>query len=462
MNSKNKDYLNEYLYDYLEDLNETSNKYKELSGNLKDRLSELFDSIEDEDCDEILCDIDEINKFLIKLNSLSNNEFTMIKDNGKILIDKHIKHKEKIMSLKTKNKMLEEELSMANEQKEKILLKLDELSDEYNNLYQEKHNLELNISLKENEETEKHKINNEILNDEIKLLNDKIDYLNKQIKSSEEKLRKMSEKNYENLDNISRLKKELECKDELIKITVEKYRTLNEEKENIRSINRGLQKTIEDLKNQCKDYQTIISYKEEQEKINKNKQQNSEKFISLNSLIENEEDSHNNNESKKENENENENNKNINIDEIQNNRKNTGDYNGAGKEINLNELIFEESDSGAEQEVVEKKNQIKLALTRVKAVRRFNKLKSLNYNIKNLNFGENYNRHLFPKKTVIHKNNKSNKSLKDFNKSNSERFNNYSNKKLDYFGDDKYLNNGEENKNDEIFVYDLLYRLIDF
>ena len=28
----------------------------------------------------------------------------------KILIDKHTKHKEKIMSLKTKNKMLEEEL----------------------------------------------------------------------------------------------------------------------------------------------------------------------------------------------------------------------------------------------------------------------------------------------------------------------------------------------------------------
>ena len=140
MNSKNKDYLNEYLYDYLEDLNETSNKYKELSGNLKDRLSELFDSIEDEDCDEILCDIDEINKFLIKLNSLSNNELKMIKENGKILIDKHTKHKEKIMSLKTKNKMLEEELSMANEQKDKALLKLDELDDEYNNLYQEKHN----------------------------------------------------------------------------------------------------------------------------------------------------------------------------------------------------------------------------------------------------------------------------------------------------------------------------------
>ena len=454
MNSKNKDYLNEYLYDYLEDLNETSNKYKELSGNLKDRLSELFDSIEDEDCDEILCDIDEINKFLIKLNSLSNNEFTLIKENGKILIAKHTKHKEKIMSLKTKNKMLEEELSMANEQKDKALLKLDELSDEYNNLYQEKHNLELNISLKENEETEKHKINNEILNDEIKQLNDKIDYLNKQIKLSEEKLRKMSDKNHENLDNISKMKKELACKDEIIKISMEKYRTLNEEKENIRTINRGLQKTIEDLKNQCKDYQTIINYKEEQEKINRNKQKY-EKYISLNSLI-NEED-HNDNEII------NENDKNINIDEIQKSRRNAVDYTGTGQEINLNELIFEESDSGAEQEVVEKKNQIKLALTRVKAVRRFNKLKSLNYNLK-VSFGEkdNYNRPLLPKKTVIHKDHKSNKSLNAFTKSKSDRLNKNSNKKLDSFRDEKYLNNKEEYKDDEIFVYELLYRFIDF
>ena len=446
MNLKNKDYLNEYLYDYIDDLNETSNKYKELSGNLKDRLSELFDSIEDEDCDEILCDIDEINKFLIKLNSLSNNELKMIKENGKILIDKHTKHKEKIMSLKTKNKMLEEELSMANEQKDKALLKLDELNDEYNNLYQEKHNLEVDISLKENEENQKNKINNEILNDEIKELNDKIDNLNKQIKLSEEKLKKMSDKNHENLDNISKMKKELACKDEIIKISVEKYKTLNEEKENIRTINRGLQKTIEDLKNQCKDYQTIINYKEEQEKI-RNKH-NNKKYMSLNSFANNEEGN-----------NANENDKNINIDEIQKNRKNVGDNIGTGQEINLNDLICEESDSDAEHEVVEKKNQIKLALTRVKTIRRFNKLKSLNYNIKNASFGENYNRPLLAKKTVIQK---SNKSLSAFNKSKSEKLNNYSNKKLDSLRENNYLNNEKEDINEEIFLYELLYRLIDF
>ena len=88
MENKNKDYLNEYIYDYIDDLCDTSDKYKNLSTNLKERLSELFDSIEDEDCDEILLDIDEINKYLIKLNNISLNELTMIKNNGKKLIEK--------------------------------------------------------------------------------------------------------------------------------------------------------------------------------------------------------------------------------------------------------------------------------------------------------------------------------------------------------------------------------------
>ncbi len=163
MKSDNKEYLNEYIYDYINDLCETSEQYKDLSGNLKDRLSELFDSIDDEDCDEILCDIDEINRYLIKLNSLAKNEFTMIMNNGKILINKYLSHKQKIMSLKSQNKILEEEISIINEQKDNILKKIDELNDEYYKLYQEKHNLEMQMSIKENEENQRHKANNDIL-----------------------------------------------------------------------------------------------------------------------------------------------------------------------------------------------------------------------------------------------------------------------------------------------------------
>ena len=131
MNSNNKEYLDQYIYNYIDDLAKSSEKYKELSENLKDRLSDLFEYIEEEDCKEILNDIEELNKYLITLNKLSTNEYIMIKNNGIKLIEKYTKHKEKISSLKSKNSILEKELNNANDQKDKALLKIDELNDEY-------------------------------------------------------------------------------------------------------------------------------------------------------------------------------------------------------------------------------------------------------------------------------------------------------------------------------------------
>ena len=471
MNADNKDYLNEYIYDYIDDLCESSEKYRELSGNLKDRLSELFDSIEDEDCNEMLCDLDEIYTYLIKLNSLSTNELTMIKNNGKILISKHLKHKEKIMSLKTKNKMLEEELQDANAQKENTMIKLNELNDEYYKLYEEKKNIELNITIKENEENQKHKLNNELLNDEIKNLNDKIKYLNKQIKSYEEKVNNLYKKNKEDAENISQMKKELVCKDEVFKMTMEKFNKLNEEKEKIRLNSRQLERTIDDLKNDCKDYQIIIKYNNEQikelkEKLNKNDQANEGRKISLNSLLEDEE------EKGKEKDNKiidlnninNDINENMNLEEIKELRRNAVDY--TGKEINLNELIFEESES-AEHEAVEKKNKIKLAFTRVKNVRRFNKLKSLNYNYKLLNFGENYEKKHKSRKNVrfnelsnINESNEFNRELNGRLKTIKIHKSNLNNTKILY----KMMNSKSHSnyiENDEKFLFELLFNSID-
>ena len=430
---------------YIDDLCESSDKYKDLSENLKERLTELFDSIDDEDCNEILCDLDDINSYLIKLNNLAINEFTMIKNNNKKLIEKHAKHKEKILSLKTKNNMLEEELSYANEQKENAILKLDELNDEYIKICQEKHNLEMNISLKENEESEKQKINNEMLNYEIEKLNDKIEYLNNQISISDDKIKKMNKINKENLDQISQMKKELACKDDIIKRSIDKYNLLNKEKESIRHMKRGLEKNIEELKNQCKDYQTIINYNEEQinelkERINEKNQINRKKSIGLDSLISGEE------QKVKENNNNNE-------DEINARRRNAIDY--TGNEINLNELLFEKSES-EDEEAIEKKNQIKLAFTRVKNVRRFNKLKSLNYNYKQLHFIDNYNRHLSNKKIDIYKED-------EFYRNNNERL------KTIKIKNNKYLNlkpikekNVDKDKDEEAYLYELLFRSIDF
>ena len=225
--NKNKDYLNEDIYDSLDIITENSNRYKELSENLKDRLSGLTDSI------EILSGIDEINKFLIKLNSFSKNELKKMKKYGKILIAKHKKHKDKIRKLKSEKNRLEEDLSLANERIDKKLLKIDELTDDINTFLQHKNFLELKVSLLDND----HKIN-------INLKS-----VIKQVKNENEYL-----------------KKELASKDEIIKESVEKYGKVNEENENIKTINKRLQKTIEDLKNKFKDNHIIISYIEEQEK----------------------------------------------------------------------------------------------------------------------------------------------------------------------------------------------------
>ena len=493
MESQNSDILDEYIYDYIDDLCETSDKYKVLSTNLKERLTELFDSIDDEDCDEILCDIDEINKYLIKLNNLSNNEFTLIKSNGKKLIEKYLKHKEKIESLKIQNNMLQEELSIVNEQKEQAILKIDEINDEYYKLAQEKNNLEMQMNIQESVETQKTKLNNEMLNEEINSLKDRIDYLTNQINLSEEKMNSLSKRNKEIYSENSQLKKELACNNEILRKANEKNKKINEEKESIRLMNRGLQKTIDDLKNQCKDYQTIISYNEEQikkikESIKKQSETQLDKKIGLNDILnsDGEEEKNSNNI--------------VNEDTLQK-RRNAVDY--TGKEINLNELIFDQSESSDHDEKIEKKNQIKLAFTRVKAVRRFNRLKSLNYNYKKENFEEkNPLRNHRSKKTVVFRDLKINgfnkEPREDIYQLNNERletimtersdfdsskklikvnnlnlnnnnkkvkFANYSENSSEDSSDINDVKKEKENnfeiENDETYLYELLFRFLD-
>ena len=486
MENKNKDYLNEYIYDYIDDLCDTSDKYKNLSTNLKERLSELFDSIEDEDCDEILCDIDEINKYLIKINNISLNELTMIKNNGKKLIEKYSSHKEKIQSLKIENNMLKDELSTINEQKDQAFNKIDEINDELYKVVQEKHSLEMQMSIKENEETKKHKKDNEILNDEISTLNDRIEYLNKQISSYEEKLNNISKKNKEILSSNSQLKKEVACKDELLRLSNEKNKKLNDEKESFRIMNRNLEKTIEELRNQCKDFQTVINHNEEQlkkikETMLRHKDHEVTRKISLNSILRYDEDDQNksdinNSNVNSTNNNNNNINNNINIDLLQK-RRNAIDY--TGNEINLNELLFDNSESlssKSEDEVAEKKNQIKMALSRVKAVRRFNRLKSLNYHIKNETPKEENKRGAKHKKTVMIRSSQMktmNESNDDLNQSANERLetimteNDFDSsvKMLKLRASNMNNNNNNDKKSiekDETFLYELLFRSIDY
>lgn len=331
MTSKNKEFLDENIYSCIDSLCESSDEYKELSLNLKDRLSELLESIEDEECNQILSDIDKLHDYLIKLNSLSTNELTLIKNNGKKLIEKYVKHKDKINILKTKKNELEEELANINDQKEKLLAKVDELNEEYYKLYQEKNNLELQITIKQNEKAKKQQLDNEYLKDKIKGLNDMIAVLNNQINKSNEEINDLSNKNKEIFKINTQMKEEIMCKDEILKMSTEKYCKLNDENESVKSMNRGLQKTIEELDNQCRNYQILV--RQLVEKVSKYEKNGKDRKVSFNSTIRaNEEDDKS---------------EFLNYisenDSISKKRRFGVDYTAQG--INLNELLLDESES---------------------------------------------------------------------------------------------------------------------
>lgn len=430
MTTNNKDYLDEYIYNFIDDLCKSSNKYKELSANLKERISELFESIEDDDCKEIISDIEELNKYLETIYNISTNELTSIKNNGKKLIEKYMKHKKKILSFKTKINVLEGELSNINEQKEKALLKIDELSDEYYKLYQEKNKLEMNNTVKEDEKKEKDELNKELLNEEIKELNEKNEYLKKEIISYEKKIKDLEKKNNEIFEMNSQLKQELEYKDKTLEIWIEKNSKLDEENKNVIFMNRGLQKTIEIFENQFKENDIII--KQLKEQINHYEQLNNEKNINLNSLINDEEDKEDNSDDLSD---ENEN-------EVNKKRRYAVDYNGMG--INLNELINDESES-SEYVTNYKKGQFNKNKIGVKSP--IFKYKKINNDILS------FNQFASPKKNL-------NKGF-DSNFLNKRTASNILIKLQNYRNENKDNNKPKLSKNDETFLSELLFRLID-
>ncbi len=423
MNSNNKEFLDQYIYNYIDELTTSSEKYKELSENLKDRLSDLFESIEEEDCKEILNDIEEINNYLITLNNLSTNEFITIKNNAIKLIDKYTKHKEKISLLKTKNNMLQEELNNVNEQKDKALLKIDEINDEYYKLYQEKNNIELKNTLKMKEDDEKFRKNYQIFTEEVKALNDKIESLKKQINIKDEKIKELMDKNVENIQNKSVMDKELKFKDEIIQSWIYKNEKIKEENESIKFMNSGLQKTIEILDNQCKDYEKSIQQLKEQinyyDKISYQKNIISNKNnISLFNDEEEEKSDYIDED----------------VSEINTKRRNGVDYTNMG--INLNELMFDQSENSEND--INKRNSINKIKSGMKSPHKKYR--------KSSEESEKLNKYNTPRKNYL------NKGFENLIKSKILQIQSYKNN-----------DNSKKimSKNDEAFLSELLFRLLD-
>ena len=95
--------INERVFETIDKLTDSSKEISETSANLVSQLTSLFESIEDETCEEILLDIGKINDFISYVANISKNELQEIKTKSKLAIEKADKRKDKILYLKEEN-----------------------------------------------------------------------------------------------------------------------------------------------------------------------------------------------------------------------------------------------------------------------------------------------------------------------------------------------------------------------
>ena len=129
--------INEVVFNSIDKLTGSSKEISETSVNLMSQLTNLFESIEDETCEEILSDVGKINDFISYVVNISKNELQEIKTKSKLAIEKADKRKDKILSLKEEIESLQEEIGNVEEEKQQLILKVDTMSTELVDIYQE-------------------------------------------------------------------------------------------------------------------------------------------------------------------------------------------------------------------------------------------------------------------------------------------------------------------------------------
>ena len=148
-NEKPKFNLGENVYISIDKITISSKEIMNTSTNLISHLSNLFESIEDDLTSEILGDAGKINDFISSISSFTKNELQEIKIKSKLAIKKAEKRKIKIYKLKEENNQLKEKIKEEEDEKRQLILNIDEISKQYNEIYQEnnlikqKSNLEL-------------------------------------------------------------------------------------------------------------------------------------------------------------------------------------------------------------------------------------------------------------------------------------------------------------------------------
>lgn len=267
--------INEVVFNSIDKLTGSSKEISETSVNLMSQLTNLFESIEDETCEEILSDVGKINDFISYVVNISKNELQEIKTKSKLAIEKADKRKDKILSLKEEIESLQEEIGNVEEEKQQLILKVDTMSTELVDIYQENQRNETRAELESIS-----KKNEKIIKDKyIQQLDDMqkdMDLLKKKNESYEEGMVKIRRKSIVLEQHNKKLQDELGSKSFqfLMKIQQE-----NELQNKIKS----LTEQNEDLYKKIKSYQSQIdNWKEKYKALEAKRSQESQKKKMIN------------------------------------------------------------------------------------------------------------------------------------------------------------------------------------
>ena len=267
--------INEVVFNSIDKLTGSSKEISETSVNLMSQLTNLLESIEDETCEEILSDVGKINDFISYVVNISKNELQEIKTKSKLAIEKADKRRDKILSLKEEIESLQEEIGNVEEEKQQLILKVDTMSTELVDIYQENQRNETRAELESIS-----KKNEKIIKDKyIQQLDDMqkdMDLLKKKNESYEEGMVKIRRKSVVLEQHNKKLKDELGSKNFqfLMKIQQE-----NELQNKIKS----LTEQNEDLYKKIKSYQSQIdNWKEKYKALEAKRSQESQKKKMIN------------------------------------------------------------------------------------------------------------------------------------------------------------------------------------
>jgi len=285
MESDEENYeINDNTYNSIDKLQEISEEMSNKSSNLMNQLTSLFDSIEDEICDEILSDAEKINDFISYVSNVSKNELEIIKTRSKISIKKADKRKDKIIYLKGEIDSLREEVENAEHEKQQLILKIDSISSELIDIYQENQRIETKAKIelmnKKNEQMIEEKYIHQIDN----MQND-LDNLKRKNEYYEEGIIKFKRKSMFLEQNNKKLKDELGTKNFQFLMKIKegdelqnKINILNEQNKDLYKKLKFYQSQIEKWKEKCKNLEDKMNRESPKKKaITKNLKEDSNK-----------------------------------------------------------------------------------------------------------------------------------------------------------------------------------------